>query len=120
MASLTAQRSQFWLVAIKAIHTLIWIVIVACIFTIWIAAGFDHFLIALFSIGIVSIDVVIIWLNGGHCPLTRVVRSLAGEAFDGSDIYLPSWLALRTKWIFGSLYAAGIGFTLWRMFGRPI
>jgi len=38
--------------------------------------------------------------------------SYTDDHSDNFDIYLPLWLARYNKSIFGSLYAAGIGYTL--------
>jgi hypothetical protein len=112
-------QSEGGLVFVKAVHTAIWGFMVACIFAIWISAGRGETRAALIFSGVVSVEVAIILLNGGHCPLTKVAKSLAGDAYDGSDIYLPNGLARHTKSIFGSLYAGGVVFTLWRWVEGP-
>jgi len=104
--------SAFMLTAIKVAHTIVWGFFVACIAAIWIFAWRGKYLHAALSIGIVSIEVVILVLNGLHCPLTPIAARYTEDRRANFDIYLPEWLARRTKEIFGGLYAGGIILTL--------
>jgi hypothetical protein len=47
-----------------------------------------------------------------RCPLTGVAARYTDDRRDNFDIYLPLWLARYNKLIFGSLFAAGLLFTL--------
>lgn len=115
--ALAGKRSHFssaLLVTIKAIHTLIWAVFVACIFGIWAFAWRGDILPALTLIGVVCLEVFVLGLNGGQCPIVALVRRLTSDPRSNFDIYLPSWLAGHTKLIFGSLFLGGVLFTAFR------
>jgi hypothetical protein len=53
-------------------------------------------------------------LNRGRCPLTDVAAQYTDDRAPNFDIYLPVWLARYNKHIFGTLFAAGELFVLWR------
>jgi len=104
--------SAFLLTAIKVAHTIVWGFFVACIVAIWVFAWRGKYLYAALAIGIVSIEVVVLVLNGMHCPLTPIAARHTADRRANFDIYLPEWLAGRNKTIFGALYAGGIVFTV--------
>jgi hypothetical protein len=104
--------------AIKAVHTLAWAFFVACIAAIPLLAWSGRFAAALIVIGIVAIEVVIIMVNGWHCPLTPVAARYTDDRRPNFDIYLPEWLARYNKEIFGSLYGAGIVVTMLKWLAR--
>ena len=97
---------------IKAVHTLAWAFFVACIAVIPPLAWAGRFAAALLFIGIVAVEVGVIVVNGWRCPLTAVAARYTDDRRSNFDIYLPEWLARYNKEIFGSLYGAGILFTL--------
>ncbi|HUF50027.1 MAG TPA: hypothetical protein VMN60_04280 [Longimicrobiales bacterium] len=68
-------------------------------------------------IAAVFIEVGILIANGMKCPLTRVAARYTNDRRDNFDIYLPLWLARYNKPIFGSLFVAGLLFTLARWLG---
>jgi hypothetical protein len=107
-------RPSLTLSAIKSVHTIIWGFFVLMIGAIWVFAFRANFTGAAWSIAIVSIEVAILGLNHGQCPLRRVAARYSDNPATASDIYLPLWLAARTKPIFGSLYVGGILFTALR------
>jgi hypothetical protein len=100
------------LVAIKAIHTVIWAFFVVCILAIWVFALRGDYAHAALAIGIVLVEVLVLILNGWNCPLTAVAARYTDGRHDNFDIYLPEWLARQTKLILGTLYVAGIALTL--------
>jgi riboflavin transporter FmnP len=106
--------STFMLSAIKVAHTIVWGFFVACIVAVWVFAWSGKLLCAALSIGIVLIEVVVLVLNGLHCPLTAIAARYTDDRRANFDIYLPEWLARLTKVIFGGLYAGGIILTLAR------
>jgi hypothetical protein len=71
------------------------------------------------SIGIVLVEVVMLVVNGLHCPLTPIAARYTDNRRAKFDIYLPEWLARHTRVIFGWLYAGGIIFTLARWVFAP-
>ena len=103
---------------IKAVHTLAWAFFVACIAAIPLLAWTKRFELALLFIGIVVVEVVVIIVNGWHCPLTAVAARYTDDRRANFDIYLPEWLARYNKEIFGSLFGAGILLTVVLWFAR--
>ena len=99
---------------IKIVHTVVWAAFVSCILAIWLFAWQAEFYYATLSIGIVGVEALVLILNPWRCPLTAVAARYTGDQRANFDIYLPEWLARQTKLIFGSLYVAGIIFTLAR------
>ena len=93
---------------------MLWAFFVLMICAIWVFAFGANFNGAAWSIAIVSIEVAILGLNHGQCPLRGVAARYADNPATASDIYLPIRLAARTKPIFGSLYIGGILFTALR------
>ena len=101
---------------VKIAHTAIWIFFVACIAAIPIAAWSGRLDYAVLLIGIVGAEVLVLGVNGWRCPLTAVAARFTDDRRDNFDIYLPVWLARNNKVIFGSLFVAGLVFTIarWR------
>ena len=102
------------LTLIKLVHTVVWGFFVACIIAVWFFAWDAKFLYATLSIVVVLIEVIVLACNGFHCPLTPLAARYTEERRANFDIYLPEWLARWTKWIFGSLFAGGVMFTVVR------
>ena len=102
------------LLGIKLVHTVIWAFFVAAIGAIWLFAGQGNFVGAAWAIGIVMVEVAVLGLNHGRCPLTALAAMHTEDRRANFDIYLPIWLAARTKPIFGTLSAGGAAFALIR------
>lgn len=92
-------------------HTLVWAFFVACVLSIWILALRGDVFSAAFAIGLVSVEVVVLAFNKGAMPAFTHRGALHGGRRANFDIYLPEWLAARTKPIFGALYVGGIAVT---------
>lgn len=107
------------LVAVKVLHTLIWIFFAACIVAIPLLAWRGWYGYALTLIAVVFVEVLVVLLNDWHCPLTAVAARYTQDRRDNFDIYLPEWLARHNKLIFGTLYACGVLATalLWHIRG---
>jgi hypothetical protein len=82
------------LVAVKAVHTLAWFSIEACMLYL-IVAGFARRTDrrAAIAAAVVGGETLIFAANGFRCPLTDVAESLGAESGSVTDIYLPGWLA---------------------------
>ena len=100
--------------AIKTVHTVVWAAFASCILAIWLFAWQAEFYYATLSIGIVCVEALVLILNRWRCPLTSVAARYTRDRRANFDIYLPERLARDTKLIFGTLYVAGIIFTLAR------
>lgn len=107
-------RSAWLLIAIKAVHTLVWAFFVVCILAIWVFAWRADVTNAALSIGLVLIEVVVLVVNHWRCPLSTVAARYTDDRRANFDVYLPRWLAGHTMPIFGALYVAGVVFTLVR------
>ncbi len=112
-------RSYWDLVAIKALHTIVWAFFVVCILAIWVFAWRAELIEAALSIGVVFIEVVVLAVNHWRCPLSPVAARFTDDRSANFDIYLPRWLAGHTMPIFGALYVAGIAFTLAKVASAP-
>jgi len=90
----SARGSQAALRAVKAVHTLAWFSIEACIAYV-LYAGFarrsDRR--AGIAAGVVAAETLIFAGNGFRCPLTQVAERLGAERGSVTDIYLPRWFA---------------------------
>ena len=102
---------------VKLLHTLAWAIFAGCIVLLPFAAWLRRFDVALILIVIVTFEVAVFVSNRFKCPLTDVAARYTDDRRDNFDIYLPLWLARYNKHIFGSLFAAGILFTLiqWKL-----
>ena len=102
---------------VKLLHTVAWAFFAGCILLVPLAAWQRRFDFALVLIMIVTVEVAVLVWNRFKCPLTDVAARYTDDRRDNFDIYLPLWLARYNKHIFGSLFAAGILFTLiqWKL-----
>jgi|SRR5687767_1530152 hypothetical protein len=102
--------------AVKIVHTVAWALFAGCIVALPIAAWQRNFLAAGILIAVVLVEVMVLLANRFRCPLTAVAARYTDDRRDNFDIYLPLWIARYNKQIFGTLFVAGIVFTLivWR------
>ena len=100
--------------AVKAVHTIVWAIFVACILAIPAFAWAEMYRHVFWLTAIVVAEILILALNSWQCPLTRVAARYTDDRRDNFDIYLPVWLARHNKLIFGSLFVAGQAFVLLR------
>jgi hypothetical protein len=108
------------LVAIKLLHTAVWLFFVACIVAIPVAGALRRFSVAAALAGLVLLECLVLALNRFRCPIGDWARRFTDEPADNYDIYLPNWLARHNKTIFGAIFVAGGLFTLarWLTVGR--
>ncbi len=102
---------------IKLLHTIVWAFFVGYIVVIPILGFMRRYTQAFVLIGIVLVEVFVLVVNGLRCPLTGVAAKYTDDRSDNFDIYLPLWVARHNKLIFGSLFVAGLLFTLVRWAG---
>jgi hypothetical protein len=98
--------------AVKIVHTLAWAVFAGCIVALPVAAWGKKFFAAAVLVAVVLVEILILLANRFRCPLTDVAARYTDDRRDNFDIYLPLWLARYNKQIFGTLFAAGVLFTL--------
>jgi len=100
---------------VRIVHTVAWAFFAGCIVSIPVAAWQRQFRVALMLIAIVTVEVIILAVNRFRCPLTDVAARYTNDRGDNFDIYLPLWLARYNKQIFGTLFVAGVLYTILRM-----
>lgn len=103
--------------AVKVVHTVAWAAFAGCILAIPIFAWRGELDVAGILIAIVSVEVIVLLVNGMRCPLTGIAARYTDDRRDNFDIYLPPWLAKYNKIIFGTLFAAGVLLTVARWQG---
>jgi hypothetical protein len=101
--------------AIKLAHTVVWAILVAIILTIPVMAWQGRVTATAVLTGIMLAEVLVLVVNGWRCPLTILAARYTDDRRANFDIYLPLWLAANNKRIFGSVFAAGVVFSLWRL-----
>jgi hypothetical protein len=98
-----------YITAIKLLHTLIWGVMVSAIFYILYCGVVRKFDVSLYiAIGLISLEIITLLINKWSCPLTIIANKIDSRVLPGEDVYLPKWLAMNTKNIFGSLFILGL------------
>jgi len=98
--------------AVKVLHTLAWALFAGSIVALPVVAWHRDFVAAAVLIAVVSFEVLVLVANGWRCPLTAVAARYTDDRHDNFDIYLPLLIARYNKQIFGTLFVAGILFTL--------
>ncbi len=103
------------LLAIKLIHTLIWVIFVAIIFYI-VYSGVTNRLTTYtwIGIGLIIGEGLVLLLFKMSCPLTVVARNYSSSQKDNFDIFLPNWLAKYNKLIFTTIFMVGLILVLYR------
>lgn len=104
------------LVSIKLVHTLVWAIFAACVVAIPILAWQGRVRGATVLCGVVLVEVAILVANGMRCPLTPLAARYTDDRRPNFDIFLPQWLALYNKEVFGSLYALGLAYVAYLWF----
>jgi hypothetical protein len=103
---------------IRIIHSLIWVIMVFSIFYIIYAGIVNRLDIYLWmNIGLMIFELIVLAINKGSCPLTIVAKKIKKEYKDGDDIFLPKWVAINNKLIFGPLLFIGFLIILYRILG---
>ncbi|MFT4831653.1 MAG: hypothetical protein ACI815_001303 [Psychroserpens sp.] len=104
------------LLAIKIIHTLIWLFFVSIIFYI-LYAGITNTInpFTWIAIGLVIGEGIVLLIFKMFCPLTVLARNYSDSKKDNFDIFLPNWLAKYNKIIFTSLFVLGLVLVLFRV-----
>ncbi len=105
-------RTDVSLRTVKLIHTIVWAFFAGCIFAIPVLSWRGQFVASLALIGVVFVEVIIIWANRWRCPLTDVAARYTNNREANFDIYLPLWLARYNKEVFGTIFVLGMLFTL--------
>ena len=102
---------------IKIIHSAIWLIMVLSIFYILYAGIANKIDIYLwFASGIMLFELLVLAINKGSCPLTLVAKDIKKTKYEnGDDIFLPKWVAINNKAIFGTLLLIGFLLIIYRL-----
>jgi hypothetical protein len=100
------------LIAVKVVHTVVWVFFVACILAVPITAGLHRFKLSVVFAGLVLMECLVLAVNRCQCPLTDVAVRYAPEDSPNFDIYLPRAVAKYNKQIFGTIFVLGGLFAL--------
>jgi hypothetical protein len=100
------------LIAVKVVHTVVWVFFVACILAVPITAGLHRFKLSVVFAGLVLMECLVLAVNRCQCPLTDVAVRYAPEDSPNFDIYLPRTVAKYNKQIFGTIFVLGGLFAL--------
>jgi hypothetical protein len=86
---------------IKAVHTLIWLVMTLSVFYIGFSVIRMEFR-TLFYVSLILIgsEIIVIVVNSWKCPLTGIARRHTDDAAPNFDIFLPRIIAQYNKEIF--------------------
>ena len=105
------------LLAIKLLHTAVWVFFVGLIFYI-LYSGFTGRITTFtwISIGLIIAEGLVLLIFKMFCPLTLIARKFSDSEKANFDIFLPEWLAKYNKEIFTSIYVAGVALVLLRYF----
>ena len=104
------------LLAIKWLHTIIWVFFVSIIGYV-VYSGFTD------TVNIYTwIAICLVVFEGGvllffnkSCPLTIWARKYSDSQRDNFDIFLPNWLAKYNKLIFTTIFLIGFALALFRV-----
>jgi hypothetical protein len=110
--------AQAKLVAIKVIHTCIWLFFNVVLFFLYYAVITNHITIWVW-LGLCSfaIEGIVLLLFKNSCPLTLWARVYSSSTRDNFDIYIPNWLAKYNKTIYTGLLVVVILMLVYRMIG---
>lgn len=97
------------LLAIKLIHSLVWLFFVSVIaFIVYSGAVNEISLSVWVAIGLVVFEGILLLANNGKCPLTPIAARYTESREDNFDIFLPKWLARYNKHIFTAIFSIGV------------
>lgn len=94
---------------IKVTHSLGWAVLAsAVLYTFYSGVSGDINQLTYIAIASIFLETIVLLLNKWACPLTILAKKVKPDWQDGDDIFLPTWLAVHNKLIFGTLFFIGI------------
>lgn len=106
------------LIAIKVLHTVIWVLLSAVVFYLLYGVITDHIdRWFWYDLGLIGAEVAVLLIFRLSCPLTVVARRYSHSTRANFDIYLPEWLARHNKTIYSLLMAVVLLVLAFRLFG---
>lgn len=104
------------LIAIKILHTAIWLFFNVVIFYLLYAVitnKIDKWV--WIGIGLILLEGLVLLIFKNKCPLTVVARKYSDSRQDNFDIYLPNGLAKYNKLIYTSIFIVTMGILIYRL-----
>ncbi|NNM17916.1 MAG: hypothetical protein HKP24_05040 [Croceitalea sp.] len=112
---------QHKLLAIKLIHTIIWLVFVVAIFyVLYSGISGEITLYTWLAIAMVIGEGITLLAFKMFCPLTLMARKYSDSDKDNFDIFLPNWLAKYNKLIFTTIFLLGLVLVLFKTFNKSL
>lgn len=97
------------LIAIKLLHTAIWLVMTAATAYALTASLLDRFDAWFFaSVALIGGEVLVLVVRRFECPLTTIAERYTAERSPTFDIYLPRWVAEHNIRIFTAIFILGL------------
>jgi hypothetical protein len=117
--SVKIESSDFKLVLVKTVHTLVWIFFNVVIFYLLYSAIADSinawtWICLLLIVG----EGIVLLLSGNICPITTVARKYSSSSKENFDIFLPLWLAKYNKQIYTVIVMVAVGILVYRLFEK--
>jgi hypothetical protein len=110
-------NDQNKLMAIKVVHTIIWLFFVTAIgFIVYSGISGQISTYTWIAIGLIIGEGLVLLIFKMFCPLTLMARKYSNSEKDNFDIYLPNWLARHNKTIFTTIFIIGLAMVLVRKF----
>jgi hypothetical protein len=110
-----ATRRRRTIVAIKIVHSLIFLVnSVSVLLVFWLGLTGRRSIWLKPALAAALTESAVFLANRGRCPLTLIVENLGAESGRVSDIFLPRWFADRIPLVFGPPLVFGLTLLVWR------
>lgn len=103
------------LLAIKIVHTVIWVFFVVVIFYVLYTGITDNVtMYTWICVALVIGEGLTLLIFKMFCPLSLIARKYSDSEKDNFDIFLPNWLAKNNKLIFTSIFIVGLVIVIYR------
>ncbi len=104
------------LIAIKIVHTIIWIFFNVVIFYMLYAVTLGEINFWLWiGYALIGLEIIVLLIFNFFCPLTIMARKYSDSSKNNFDIFLPEWLAKYNKQIYTIIIVIIIGLTIYRV-----
>jgi hypothetical protein len=110
---------QSKLIAVKIIHTIIWVFFNAVLFYLFYAViknKIDKFV--WIAVALILIEGIVLLIFRNKCPLTVIARRYSDSQKDNFDIYLPNGLAKYNKLIYTTIFICIICMLIYKIANR--
>ncbi len=104
------------LIAIKLLHTVVWLFFNVVIFYMLYAAVTNRLNLWLWiGYGLFIAEGLVLLIFRSYCPLTLVARNYTDSQQANFDIYLPEWLAKYNKQIYSCILLVIVVITIYQL-----